>query len=416
VAICKKGQPGRPCCTPTNCQVCFTVTGCCEPLANATVQIYECNAPSTILHNGTTNSNGRYCVDLTNSNSNGKILCATVSYPTDYLPETNSLLGWYCVRNYDISLQPGVVGSGNAGTAGKLTVTLIDESNAPVTSGTAYVVDPLDPLNFVASGTMGANGVVTFTGIATNTNRFFRGPNLQNFPTFQIACEGVASAKYADLGIGQEWSLTQVDCDVPTNGRVCCDVCTPSTIPLSLTLTDPSANWAATNGTNGACGPPTAANAVAMNYAAFACDVPDWCNARIQCGTVAPGYSGQSGTASSNANSYTGASFYSLWCDGTNSTWTLQVTSGVQCFCECCSYTFPTTNCTTCVKTLRGQDTNGPFTLWTVSATSITCDPFSLTFDLNAVSGGFVSCTGPCHNATSCGNWSYPARTITITE
>lgn len=426
----KKGSPGCPCCSPANCNACITVWGCCKRLANATVQVFACNAPSTILASGTTNSNGIVCLNLSNANTNSTTLCATVSYPDDYLSRTNSLLGFYCGRGYDFTLTEGEAGGGGgAGINGKLTVTFKTNSGAAISNAVngglqASVVYASNSV-VAQNAATNATGVAVFSGLPTTTNYLVRSPSIppgtrQNFPTFTLSCEGVATAQEGDeFGDGQIWEFNSISC-TPV-GRVCCGTCFPNTLPLAFTVSDPSAIWQASS-TNSACGPPTNGTAT-INWAPCLSPLQPFCNAPATeiCGYAPPSWTGSTGTPTYtpavNATSYSGSSSYTLWCDSANSTFKLTVASAVECWCTCCQIGLVNgvfVPCADCRQVLKPK-TNGAS--WqTVTATSWTCDPFTATFDLPSQSVTLQPCFGPSCVNSVCPSVTYPARTITITE
>jgi hypothetical protein len=220
-------EPDCPCC---ECSHCFHVTGCCADQQGATVRVYETSAPGVTLATGTTDANGLVCFEL--GEHQGKALSYSIT--ADDFTTVTGTLSLVCDGTTAVTLGPKVEAGG---VSGKLTVTLVDEDGFPVTSGTAYVVDPANPLSFVASATMGPGGVVTFTGLAVPDTYFFRGPNLQNFPEFTLTCEGVADAKYAYLGEGQEWTFTGISCS--SISWLCCLEC-GNPLPPTLCLSDPA--------------------------------------------------------------------------------------------------------------------------------------------------------------------------------
>jgi hypothetical protein len=113
---------------------------------------------------------------------------------------------------------------------------------------------------------------------------------------------------------------------------------------------------------------------------------------------------------------YVANATYALWCDIESGTMNLAVFHSPACFFECCTPTFPSGACTTCDSSLR---TGGASPLYggvsaIVEATSVTCDPFSATFDIPELTFDWQPCPRPC--TSSNGSGSIPARTITVTE
>jgi hypothetical protein len=403
----RKNNPGCPCCIEDCPETCFRVLGCCAPFEGAAISVFETGAPGTVLESGTTDANGEWCVDLSSYTSLS--LSVTVSDVGDFDGLTEVILGSPCGRTFEYTLEPSE--STGGGTSGTLTVTLVDEDGFPVTSGTAYVVDPADPLDFVASATMNGSGVVTFTGLTVPFTYFFRGPNLQNFPEFTLECEGSADAKYAFLGEGQEWTFVGIDCTEP-GPRLCCPTCETTTLPESMCLTDPGGPEAGGSG---------------LFCAEIDCAETEFTATLLGAHYASDCESVWSGGCS-NASAYAvcprgdivgpigglSAIAYNMFC--TDAGLYLQVDRYL--FCES---TDAYGNLVRCGELCTLAGAPYPFGVKPVfkssgliAATSVTCSPFSATFDIPSYSINCYTKTGFVWVYS--GTRSFDARTITVVE
>jgi hypothetical protein len=405
----RKNNPGCPCCIEDCPETCFRVLGCCTPFEGATITVFETGDPGTTLESGTTDANGEWCVDLSSYTSLS--LSVTISNVGDFDGITEVLLGSPCGRTYEYTLDPTPDTGG--GTSGTLTVTLVDEDGFPVTSGTAYVVDPANPLSFVASASMGPGGVVTFTGLAVPDTYFFRGPNLQNFPQFTLECEGSADAKYADLGVGQEWTFVGIDCGEGAP-RLCCPTCETTTLAESMCLTDPGGPESATGGFEAYCAEVDCAETeftTMLLGTHYGSDCESVWNGG--CNNASPYAECPRGDKTGPIGGLTAVA-YNMFC--TDAGLYLQVDRFL--YCESTdAYGNPVRCGELC--TLGGLPY--PFGVkpvfkssGLVAATSVTCSPFSATFDIPGYSINCYTKTGVIWVYS--GTRSFAARTITVVE
>lgn len=412
----KKNNPGEPCCNGETCpETCFRVLGCCTPFSGATVTVFETGDPGTTLESGTTDANGEWCVDLSSYTSLS--LSVTVSDVGDFDELTEVLLGSVCGRTFEYTLDP--TEGASSGTSGKLTVTFLTEGGSPITGAvTAGKVLRVDTSAEVGSAFPDGSGVAVFTGLPIGVALFVRSPiggggNGQNFDTtFTLTCEGSASAREGDeFGEGQIWSFTSIDC---TEGgpRLCCPTCETTTLTESMCLSDPGGPASGGSGTSCAevdCSETTFTATLTGTHYYSDCESV-WTG----------GCSNASRYAECPRGDKTGpigglsAIAYNMFC--TDSGLYLQVDRFL--YCESTdSYGNPERCGELC--TLGGLPY--PFGVKPVlkssgliAATSVTCSPFSATFDIPGYSINCYTKTGVIWVYS--GTRSFSARTITVTE
>lgn len=417
MAIWRKHGPGCPCGCVGGCDnTCFNVTGCCSNISGASVSVFATSTPGTILASGTTDGSGNWCVDL--SSYVGTSLSATIT-ATGYQSATQVLLGSYCGRTYAFPLTPAIP---TGGTSGRLTVTLRDETNTLITSGESRVFRVTNLVTPIAVANHNGSGQAVFTGLPTGVALVFNsGPtsgSAQTFPEFTLTCEGTAEAKEADeFGEGQTWSFTSVACSdgLP---RLCCKECSTTTLTRAMCVSDPA-------------GPTVTGGLVDIN-----------CSTASYSGTM--------------AGRVDGSTCYSLWMHdkGNNSSYTgcdFQVvgypppplTVGVV-YTMVCGQPFGAPSEGVYLKAIRAVycTSTGPYggeqrcgapcrfavgipriidvvpvvvdSGW-IEATSVTCSPFSATFDMPGYS---VTCYSfdPANGWVATGTQTFGGRTITVTE
>lgn len=402
MACKKKNTPAKPCgCSVNTCDpTCFTVKACGVNANGATVDVYETNAPSVILATGNTNSAGKVCIDLTNHAS--KAMSASFSFGSgnDYAAKTTSLLGSPCGRSYTATLTPATDAATNAETNGTVNVTFTRcDGTTPWTNATVEIKVSFD---VEGTGTTNATGQVSITvptGVAYYVRAYRPTDNSPlNSGTFTLGAGKCADAlirRTNDDGTpcnpDTEAVITVRDCTPGEPGglRVCCATCAPDTLPKYLAFSDPEGQQFTQ---------PPLGGGVAV------------CIKTQVSGTL----SFYTGTSWRNALSGTGNAGLLMKCEAGG----IYLEKNMTVYCrEASSYG---TDCFYGKRTLipspvPGGCTEAGFYVQRVLATSVTCDPFSATFDMPAQDfpGYYWSSTSGC---VACGTKTVPAHTITVTE
>jgi hypothetical protein len=406
VACKKKNTPAKPCgCSVNTCDpTCFTVKACGVNANGATVDVYETNAPSVILATGNTNSAGRVCIDLTNHAS--KAMSASFSFGSgnDYAAKTTSLLGSPCGRSYTATLTPATDAATNAETNGTVNVTFTRcDGTTPWTNATVEIKVSLD---VEGTGTTNATGQVSIT-VPTGVSYYVRAYRPTDNSPLNSGTFTLGAGKCADALIRRsnddgtpcnpdtEAVVTVRDCTpgVPAGDRQCCAPCAPDTIPTPLYLDDPG------------------------GWSSFAADTnrpPVECTTVSESCTLTGSLGGSwSGTMPLPApvTLRGGAARYIVTCRSDGVYLSKQVTAWVG-FTDpygylCASYLYGTT--------IFGK---GQILTYSVKATSVTCDPFSATFDMPEKIVPLVRASGlpPNQIPIACTNCTLPPHTITVTE
>jgi hypothetical protein len=332
-------------------------------------------------------------------------LTVTVGYqPTYYQQYTNVLLGSQCGRTYVYTL--AIIGS-KSGGCGSITVRTLQCDNATPYGSVPVSVRLTGSGVLVASGTTNATtGVYTFTGITTGVNYTVVGTSSRGelvvSGSFTLTCnEDVRlrySATYPPACASPNYTITA------TSGTVtdltCCSDCDPITIPKKLTLIDPGVpNYfiVVGNTTIISCG--TSSGSIPLEINTY---------------TGGPYIPGCSMWFGNDFNRYSnGYSAYELACTGSGVV--LSVSQGVR-----CGYRISSTR--TCLVIKPGGGGGGQTVNYggPISPASLTCSPFSATFNVPSVTltmydEWFEWPPGVFHS-DPCGSYTIPARTITITE
>jgi hypothetical protein len=248
----KKHQPGCPCCAGP-CTTTIHVTACCVAANGATVTVKT--AGGTTVATGTTNSSGDASVVLTGYV--GQTLYAFVSYSTaNYLPYTGVLMGNFCGRTYNYDLQPASDTFCN--TCGTITITTTQCDGTTLLGGKAWTLQKASAGGFTtyATGTTDATTAKsTITGLtyggAFDGYRFLATDATGGVTGTSIL---LTSTNCAAKCLMRMSTSSRFPCTTPqdaitysgsgsqfTNQRGCAPYCAPVTIPGNLTLYDPQA-------------------------------------------------------------------------------------------------------------------------------------------------------------------------------
>lgn len=415
MAFRKKNQPGCACCSGPCTPTTFTVLKCCgTPSSGATVTIKN---GSTVVGTGTTNSSGVVTIDLS-AYSSVPTLTVTVSYqPTYYQQYTNVLLGSQCGRNYVYTL--AIIGSRSGATCGTIIITTTACNGTTILGGKAWTL-------YKAS----AGGFAPYTSGTTDSST---GKSTISGLTYGGAFDGYRFIVTDAAGtiVGTSFTLTSANCVASVVMRMatvagspcatpndtvtlsgsgggltflnCCQDCDPITVPSNLTLVDPGIpnyfTGIQTNpNLNYGCG--TTSGTIPLTVSTY------------MGGPYIPGCSMWNGYDYGRYSK--GYSVYGLSCTGSGIK--LSVSNGVLCGYQ---LSIAGRRCLV-IKPGggvggQGVDYGGP-----ISPASLTCSPFSATFNLPSVTltmydEWFEWPPGVLHS-DPCGSYTIPARTITITE
>jgi hypothetical protein len=401
VACKKKNTPAHPCCGVNCANTCFRVTACGSNANGANVQVYATNATNSILASGNTASNGVVCLGLGNWSTWSLGASATFGSGNDYTTASTMLLGNPCGRSYTLPLTPATDAATNAEANG--TVNISFDYCDGVTGWANANAEVKVSLSVINSGVTDANGNVSITVAADGTNsyyvRVYRPTDNAplNSGTFLLAAGKCADAAMrlshnaTPCNPDTEAVVTVRDCadGLPGGQRICCASCAPDTLPRYLCFTDPEGRQFT---------PPPLGGGVAVCSDASVTDTLSYY----------PGiYWGYFLAGSGNASLLMKCEAGGIYLEKNMTVYCRESSAyGTDCyFGKRTLIPFP----------VPGGCTEAGFYVQRVLATSVTCDPFSATFDMPSQDfpGYYWSTTSGC---VACGTKTVPAHTITVTE
>jgi hypothetical protein len=393
----KKNNPGQPCCAAACDDLCFHVIGCNADIVGATINVFVTGTPGTIIATGTTDANGEKCFAL--AAYSGSSLSYTVTPPdlTDFQARSGVLIGKWCGRTVEVTLPTAVVAGTPAEGGGTVNVLLTRCDGTTPWSG--QLVEIKVSLTVETSGYTDSNGRVTLNVTANGSSAYYirsytTAPASQlNSATFVLSageCADVHMRMTNNILIpcnpDLEAVITERTCTVGTDDaqKLCCSDCFPDTIPRYLDGTDPKG--IVPDGS-------TASNCT------FASDTL----------AFTPSVTGKIWDASRPAF------YYSINCTGSG----VVLRKVLNAFSLLCrmqgtdGFGLPYT----CYLKDTGSAYGPTYDSGDITATSITCDPFSATFDMPAKTWSYYRILGGSYDFGSpCGTLTMAAHTITITE
>jgi len=430
----KKNTPGCPCCTPAGCDVTFVITACCGPAVGATVTVKD--GSGTTKGTGTTNSSGSVTISL--AGTSGQTLYVTVSYDaTEYDQYTSVLLGAHCGRTYAYTLTPKTETYGGT-PCGSITLSTVGCNGTTVLGGKSWTLQKASAGGYFtyATGTTDATtGKSTITG-ATYGGAFdgYRFLVTDATGTITGTAFTLTSSNCAASVVMRMSTVAGSPCSTPndavtlsggstglTSQRVCCASCGASNIPAVLTVVGfPSTiayiptkyiglgysygPWTFLGG----CSPLTINKGTGQWSP---CQSTIWQPNIFSSGYPCTGLITQQMAYYVADGGYPWYSYPTLSCwsdyynlNGKTKGFYLNITyQAIGCFAQCGPY-----------------GSTGPFWGATVSvkASSVTCSPFSATFNIPDVGfSDFVSnCGWPNTFCSSIPAVLFPATTVTIHE
>jgi hypothetical protein len=426
MACKKKNTPAHPCCGVNCANTCFRVTACGSNANGANVQVYATNATNSILASGNTASNGVVCLGLGNWSTWSLGASATFGSGNDYTNASTMLLGNPCGRSYTLPLTPATDAATNAEANG--TVNISFDRCDGVTGWANANAEVKVSLSVINSGVTDANGHVSITVAADGTNsyyvRVYRPTDNAplNSGTFLLAAGKCADAAMrlshnaTPCNPDTEAVVTVRDCTagLPGGQRLCCQDCSPDTLPKYLCISDPGGPEAY-DANQAYCDCDQFTYTDTLSGVPFGSTIAVYTGGSLAVSRTTPPQIIYSGGSQASAISYSMScgpflppasglrlSVSRLYCCsetdayGRTVIYGCPVAGGWPLFC-------PIESVVSC------QKSSG----W-VDATSYTCDPFSATFDIPALTlNGYVR--GGCGYVLS-GTKTIPARTITVTE
>jgi hypothetical protein len=363
---------------------------------------------STVVGTGTTNSAGVCTINLSAYSTTYSLTVSVSFEPTYYQQYTNVLLGSQCGRSYQYILNPISYRSG--ATCGQVIVKTFDCDGVTPYGGINVYLYQSGSIGPIATGTTNATtGVYAFTGLTIGAVYSLkagptpRGQANQITSSFTLTCAEEAdftfnsTYPFVPSGTSCPASYTLTSLAGSTN-LTCCADCNPITVPQTLTLVDP--------------------NQPKSGKFIFGSGTP-----AVSCGTQSVALSTTSlGPCADWAFGEPDVS-YRMLCTGSGVT--LTVGYGILCGYAITGNYY---GCGTFDPTVNGfgysYNLHAQFVTYSpVTATSVTCSPFSATFSLpaktltlyrpNAV--GIVN-GQTIYTFTACDSYIIPARTITVHE
>jgi len=392
----KRNQPGCTCCTPAACTTIIHVNACFAPAVGASITVKT--AGGTIVATATTNSSGDASVNL--AGYVGQTLYAYVTYMlTDYNPYTGVLLGNFCGRTYFYTLDP--ISDTVGASCGTISITTTQCDGFTLLGGKAWTLQKASAGGWstYATGTTDATTAKsTVTGLtyggAYDYYRFLVTDAVGGVTgtTIILTSTNCVASCLMRMATSSRLPCTTPQDSIAYSGgggisyqRVCCSACAPGSTHRILYFHDPYPSSPVMSST-GTCGTGCSFSPASVTPMSYTYNPNQWC-----CPTGPYDYS-------------------CLSCNG--STVTLFYSKRYK-----CSNVQPrilSSQWWSC-----GADANYGFGVvgisGTVNASTLTCSPFSATFNIPAT-------TINCYKQTSttpmpvCGTILVPAHTITITE
>jgi hypothetical protein len=395
----KTASPACPCCEGPCAPTCFTVTACGKPAEGATVTVKT--AGGTTVASGTTDADGRWCVDL--SSFTGQTLYATVDYrPADYFQLKGVLLGNFCGKAVAYTLAPG---SDTCTDRGMVHVRVEDCDGNPVSGAHVSIRRSFDG-SLITGGTTGAGGEITWHITAPSAIRvdvvkaWGGGTQTVATPDLSLTCTADItfrlSASYPATHCDDEVAVTQTDAAAPET-RCCCLDCAPAdSLACTLDLDDPYGKSA----DGQACTDPYGRPANGPQ-----CDLDGI--PRTIASTTPQTWTGTSTGVPVGAS----VADYTMTCTGAGLTLRKRLDFA------CCDDWCAALPC--CVRDPDHGHKLGIRYEHTVTATSVTCEPFAATFDFPAASFPLFQMVRDAYGgeaAVPCGTIELPEHSVTVTE